>query len=918
MSRLYLRPSGGTPGITPTQASEWDFFTGFTRVVPSPTKTNTAFANKAVTDATATANRDALAYQFVYPLQAGIAFATTQTIKGRVLALEGATASNLRSQAVIRVIASDGTTVRATLYAGDTTTGTANPTSEWATAATNRQMPRGTSVAVAANYTTVAGDYLVIEIGYRKHAAASTTGTIRLGDTTASTDLAENEATTTDGSTWIDFSVDLDPSAGTIFVPTDTFSGTTGQNLTAYSANYTVFDTAASPKISSAGRLYPATAGNNSHVVANQTPVSNEYDVRSTFRGLTAIANTEVGLLGRGDPVAYDFYSISITANQLATLYKVIGNTFTSLGQVSIAPGTTVDHSITLRIRDAAKAALYDGGTLLSSTNNDITAVGKAGIYMSEGVADTTGVHIDNFQAQDVQTAVSSTPISANDTQNVTAAADAASVGVTRTSADTQNITAAADTASLAAALSAADTQNVSQSESATYASPIAATDTQNVTQSETPVIAASRTAADTQNITAAADTGVVNTDRTVPDTQNVTAAADTASVGVTLSAADTQNVTQSENVSIQITFPVSATDSQNVTQSETAVAPSSRTVADTQNVTAAADTASLAATLSAADTQNVTQSESVSIAVTRTVADSQNVSQSEAALTAVTRTVADTQGIEDAADTASLSAALASADTQNVSQSESVDTQQSGGDASKSPNDSQNVTQSETVSIAVARTAADTQDVTQVEAPVVAATRSVADTQSVTPAESVALSLSKLAADTQNVTQSETTARGATIAASDAQGVGSTETSLLSALIAAVDASSITSSETATLPPLAKSAIDTASVSSTESVSTIGQLIASDVQGIGSIDLASMVELIILIPKLAIDSSLLSVVDAASIRQYLPPIEGTPVVGHGSAPRVPLAPGMLSEVGIGYPWVTASAGGLRVVKGRK
>jgi hypothetical protein len=215
-SRLYLRPSGGTPGITPTPDTQWEQTTGFGRVVPSLTKQNTAFAQSGFADSTATANRDVLMRQFVYPLVAGTAFTTAHTFKGRILAFEGASASNLRSQCIIRVIGSDGSTVRATLFAGDLTTGTNNPTSEWNLSAPRNVSPTtsaraAATITCAANYTAVAGDHLVIEIGYRKHAAANTTGTIRLGDTTASSDLPENETQTTDGATWFEFSGDLDP-----------------------------------------------------------------------------------------------------------------------------------------------------------------------------------------------------------------------------------------------------------------------------------------------------------------------------------------------------------------------------------------------------------------------------------------------------------------------------------------------------------------------------------------------------------------------------------------------------------------------------------------------------------------------------------------------------------------------------------
>jgi hypothetical protein len=213
MTRLYLPPSSAATGISPSPAAEWDITAGLTRVIPSTTRTSTAFANKTMTaDTTGSpSNTDIVLVQFVFPLPTGVAFTTAHTIKGRVLTDQRATGTNLRSQCIVRVIDNDGSTVEATLYAGDLTTGTGNPTSEWSTATTSRQMPRGSTVAVEANYTTPdATKYLIIEIGARIHAdtTASANSFIRLGDNNA-TELPEDETDTADKTTWIEFSTNL-------------------------------------------------------------------------------------------------------------------------------------------------------------------------------------------------------------------------------------------------------------------------------------------------------------------------------------------------------------------------------------------------------------------------------------------------------------------------------------------------------------------------------------------------------------------------------------------------------------------------------------------------------------------------------------------------------------------------------------
>lgn len=211
-TRLYLPPPtvGIIFPITPNASSDWEAGgASFVRALASRTKSNKAFANQNFVDTSATANRDSIIAQFIYALPIGTVFATTQTVKGRVLAFENTATHNLRSQCIIRVIASDETTIRATLLAGDLSTGTANPTSEWGLSAANRQMPRGASgVAIAANYTSVLGDCLVIEQGFRKHSTTNGNGSIRYGDNNA-TDLPEDETTTADNNSWIEFSANF-------------------------------------------------------------------------------------------------------------------------------------------------------------------------------------------------------------------------------------------------------------------------------------------------------------------------------------------------------------------------------------------------------------------------------------------------------------------------------------------------------------------------------------------------------------------------------------------------------------------------------------------------------------------------------------------------------------------------------------
>jgi hypothetical protein len=147
-------------------------------------------------NAAAAANDTCLAFQFVSrPLAAGVAFATSDTIKCYALCNEGATNDNINRQPIaVKVVSQDGNTLRATLKA----LGHIGPnTNEWTTPVnTNKTWADGD--ALTANYTTVAGDRLVVEIGGQVSSAAGTTvqGTIFIGSGGSGGDVGENETDT--------------------------------------------------------------------------------------------------------------------------------------------------------------------------------------------------------------------------------------------------------------------------------------------------------------------------------------------------------------------------------------------------------------------------------------------------------------------------------------------------------------------------------------------------------------------------------------------------------------------------------------------------------------------------------------------------------------------------------------------------
>jgi len=172
----------------------------------SPTKDGSAATSTTFwANGAAAASESALARQFISePMDAGIAFATTDTIKSQVRCQESAVNDNINRQPIcVKVYSEDGTTLQATLKA----LGHIGPnTTEWLNTGL-RNKTVADSDTLDANYTTVAGDRLVIEVGGQVSTAGGTsvTGTMSFGSDNGS-DLGENETDTTALNPWFEIS----------------------------------------------------------------------------------------------------------------------------------------------------------------------------------------------------------------------------------------------------------------------------------------------------------------------------------------------------------------------------------------------------------------------------------------------------------------------------------------------------------------------------------------------------------------------------------------------------------------------------------------------------------------------------------------------------------------------------------------
>ena len=139
---------------------------------------------------------------------------------------------------------------------------------------------------------------------------------------------------------------------------------------------------------------------------ASGIPSTNEYDVTAD---LTVMSNAgAIGVTGRTSTSGSDdLYMARYNAGSVRwELVKCGGGACTNLGffNQTLAIGST--YAVKLEIRNAAKKLFVDGVERVSSTDNTITQVGRAGIRTGPGVTTaSTGYHLDNFNVNPPPTA---------------------------------------------------------------------------------------------------------------------------------------------------------------------------------------------------------------------------------------------------------------------------------------------------------------------------------------------------------------------------------------------------------------------------------------------------------------------------------------------------------------------------------
>jgi len=198
----------------------------------------------------------------------------------------------------------------------------------------------------------------------------------------------------------------------------DTFTGTAGAALQTRSADIGgswtkraqsgATDDAA---LTAAGRVRKS--GSSTYAAlytSSAVPTGADYAVSADIETVTAFAEDRIGVVGRMDPAdtAGTFYLARYEqASATYALFRVVANTYTSLGGWPAPVTGPSTHRLSLDMKGTTIRMLVDGTERLSVIDGGITGAGRAGIALGFAyttaqlrttVTDTTGMHLDNFE----------------------------------------------------------------------------------------------------------------------------------------------------------------------------------------------------------------------------------------------------------------------------------------------------------------------------------------------------------------------------------------------------------------------------------------------------------------------------------------------------------------------------------------
>ena len=196
-TRLYVQ-NAAAPYSPATKRGAWDTTASFVDKQIDTTKSGAA-ANVAIAEAVTTANYDVMLARFVSP-----ALAENKVISGTVQWILGVTESSNSANDFfhVHIFVTQGDTdnVRGTLLTDNI------GATEWRL---NTAEGRGEGAKALTTVSALAGDRIVVEVGYQAQNTSGTsfTGTLHYGNTGA-TDLTSGSTNVTTEPGWIEFSMD--------------------------------------------------------------------------------------------------------------------------------------------------------------------------------------------------------------------------------------------------------------------------------------------------------------------------------------------------------------------------------------------------------------------------------------------------------------------------------------------------------------------------------------------------------------------------------------------------------------------------------------------------------------------------------------------------------------------------------------
>ena len=132
------------------------------------------------------------------------------------------------------------------------------------------------------------------------------------------------------------------------------------------------------------------------------TPASADYDVSVGVVMLSDNDSSQVTAAGRIDTAANTMYVGGYTTSgNIWFINKFNAGTVATIGTAAANLTVGQEYTAKLEMRGTALKLYVDGVETVSGTDGTITAAGKAGFRMQGASGTTTGLHMDNFLAQD-------------------------------------------------------------------------------------------------------------------------------------------------------------------------------------------------------------------------------------------------------------------------------------------------------------------------------------------------------------------------------------------------------------------------------------------------------------------------------------------------------------------------------------